>query len=272
MTKIELAEKIRRRFGHPMVKVELDNSQIFDSIDFARQKWIKWAVGQSTHEVFFTIALSGGQNFYDLPIGVTEIVAYLSDFSTGGINTLFTIDNYMYNQGLYDGMRTTSGNPYSMIDYHIALDFLETLRKYTPDSYNWKYHRYSNQLEIHPAPSSGSSLEVLNASGGTIVIDSPGFILLKGYMIEGSTYSDWETGDSNTDFYGEDWILDYAFAQSMVIIGRIRNKFANFASIGNVGISLDGDSLISEGNEKVLALEEKLHLEEAFDGYGILFG
>jgi len=64
MTKIDLAEKIRRRFGYPLVKVELTETQIFDAIDYARNKWIKWATGQSTHEVFFTIPLSGGQNFF----------------------------------------------------------------------------------------------------------------------------------------------------------------------------------------------------------------
>ena len=91
-------------------------------------------------------------------------------------------------------------------------------------------------------------------------------------MVEGSTYDGWVNGESDSNFYGEDWIFDYAFAQSMVILGRIRNKFANFASIGTVGIALDGDSLISEGNEKITSLEEKLQLEEAFEGYGILFG
>jgi len=71
-------------------------------------------------------------------------------------------------------------------------------------------------------------------------------------MIEGSTYDNWEQGDSNEDFYGEGWILDYAFAQSMLVLGRIRSKFSQFASIGNTGIALDGIELISDANEKIL--------------------
>jgi len=71
-TKKELAEKIKRRLGYPMIKVELHPRQIDDAIDYARDKFIKWAVGQATQETWFTVLLSAGQNFYDLPVGVTK--------------------------------------------------------------------------------------------------------------------------------------------------------------------------------------------------------
>lgn len=266
-TKKALAEKIKRRFGFPQIKIELDNSQIYDAIDQARYKFIKWAVGQATTEVYFTQLLSAGQNFYDLPIGVTEIVSYGSTGISSGINTLFTIENYLYAQGYFEALWNTANQGYSIVSYHIARDFLETVRKYSPDKYNWKYHRYTNQLEIHPAPASGSSLELAEGT-----VDSPGFILLRGYMIEGSTYDNWTAGDSDEDFYESDWIFDYAFADCKERLGYIRRKFANFASIGNTGISLDGDSLVSEGKEEKDALMEKLQLEEVWDGYGIEIG
>ena len=75
-TKKQLAEKIKRRLGYPMVKVELHPRQIEDAIDYARDKFIKWATGQATSETFFTLLLSAGQNFYDLPVGVTEVLSY----------------------------------------------------------------------------------------------------------------------------------------------------------------------------------------------------
>lgn len=271
MTKTDLAEKIKRRLGYPMIKIELDISQIFDSIDLARQKYIKWAAGSATQEVFFTIPLSGGQNFYDMPVGVTEIIRYSSNESTGGINTLFTIDNYFYNMGMYDGLLKTTG-AYTLIDYHIAHDFMESVDRYVIDRYNWKYHKFTNQLEIHPAPTTGNSLEVLNASGGVVIIDSPGFIMLQAYMVEGSTYNGWQPGDSNENFYDIPWVFEYSYYQSMGILGLIRRKFANFNSIGNVGISMDGDSLINESNTMIEKLEETLREEEISDGYPILIG
>lgn len=272
MTKTDLTEKIRRNLGAPMVKVELDTSQIWDAIDYSRSKFIKWAVGNATQETYFTMALSAGQNFYDLPVGVTEVVSYSSDGITSGINTLFTIENFLYNQGMYEAMLSTHSNAYTMVSYHIARDFLDMIRRYTPDIYNWKYHRYTNQLEIQPAPSSGNALSITYSDGTTGTIDSPGFVLVKAYMMEEASYDNWAAGDTDTDFYTSTWMLDYATALCKITLGMIRRKFANFGSIGNMGISLDGDSLVSEGKEEKERLDESLKEEEVYEGLGIFIG
>jgi len=276
MTKKDLADKIFKKFGHPVIKVELDPVQVYDAIDSARAKWIKWAVGQSTQETFFTMALSAGTTIYDLPAGVTEVIDYESDSGTGSINTLFTIDNYLFQQGYFNGLipgQSGFGNTnYNLISYHIARDFLDTVRKYTPSKYNWKYHRYQNQLEIQPPPPSGNSL-LYTTSEATFVIDSPGFVLLRTFMIEGSTnIRNWSSDSSDSSFYENDWIFDYAFAECKERIGYIRRKFESFASIGNTGIQMDGSDMISEGKEEKDALFERLKDEEAYEGWGISIG
>lgn len=285
-SKSDLAELIKRRLGEPEVKVELSTQKIFDAIDYAKQKWIKWGVGNSTVETYFTVLLLAGQNFYDLPLGVTDIVEYEDQGSDYGINTLFTIDNFLYNRGIFDPLIWTSGNGYSLISYHIARDFLKTVDRYTPSIYSYKYHKYTNQLEVQPAPPSGNSLLLKNSNGVNKTYDSPGFILVRSYMIEGSHYAGMETSlskstwkrrglyntDSDSNFYTSDWIFDYALAECKIMLGMIRRKFAQFTSIGNVGISLDGDTLVQEGKEEKEKLEETLRLEESHEGYGILFG
>jgi len=276
ITKVDLAAKIRRRLGAPIVKVELDDSQIYDAIDYARDKFIKWAVGQSRVETFFTLALSATQTIYELPIGVTDVIEYkdTAGSSSGGINTLFTIDNYLYNHGMYEALYHTamSGGGYTMISYHIARDFLETVARYTPSKYNWRYHRFTNELEIQPAPPSGSALTIVQ-SGNTFTIDSPGFVLLRAYMIEGSTHTTgWASGDSDGDFFTSDWIFDYAHAMCMITLGRIRSKFANFTSVGNTGISMDGDTLLSEGLQEKERLDATLKDEENWEGWTIETG
>ena len=269
MTKKNLADKIIRKFGYPKVKVELDQTQIYDSIDEARNKFIKWAVGQSTHEVFYTMMLSGGQALYDMPIGTTEIISYTDHGGSSGINTLFTIDNYLYQQGYYDSiLGRGSYTGYNLISYHIARDFLDTVRKYSPSKYAYRYHPYVNQIELIPTPETGNSLTI-----NEVVYDSPGFVLLQCYTIEGSTTSTtWAAGDADTDFYGLDWIFDYVFADCKERIGYIRRKFENFASIGNTGISLDGGDMVNEGKEEKVDLMERLKEEESYDGYPILIG
>jgi hypothetical protein len=288
--KSDLAERIKRRLGHPVIKVELDPSQLYDAIDYARDKWVKWAVGQARVETFMTVLLSAGKVFYDLPIGVTEVVDYDDrGAGSGGINTLFTIENFLFNRGIYNFVWATGGYDYSFVSYHLSLDYLKTIDKYTPTAYNYKYHPYTNQLEVHPPPPSGHQITVPNGEGGFTDVDSPGFLLLRTYMIEGSHYSGMESnnreatpwkrredelhsGNRNDNFYTSDWIFDYSLAECKIILGRIRSKFAGFTSIGNTGIDLDGGDLISEGKEEKLALDETLRLEEVYDGYPIFWG
>jgi len=276
-TKGDLANLLRRRLGEPVVKVELKDQQIYDIIDYSKQKWVKWGVGNSIVETYFTLMLIGSTNFYDLPLGVIDVVDVDDSGSQSGVNTLFTIENFMYSRGVLNPMMWNTGAyGYSIINYHLALDWLKTLDKYTPSIYNYKYHKYQNQIEVQPAPPSGNALEI---SGTTY--DSPGFVMVRSYMIEGSHYggmesdpslSSWKRGDSDEHFYVSDWIFDYALAECKLLLGNIRSKFANFTSIGNVGIGLDGDSLISQGQAEKERLEETLRLEESHEGYGILMG
>ena len=285
-SKSDLAEVIKRRLGAPVIKVELDTQQIYDAIDYAKQKWVKWGVGNAFVETYFTVLLLAGQNFYDLPIGVIDMIDYDDSGSDYGINTLFTLDNFLYSRGLFDPLLWTGGYGYNLVSYHIALDFLKTVDRYTPSIYNYKYHKYTNQLEVHPSPPSGNSIQVVNDQGKTVAVDSPGFVLIRSYMIEGSHYGNMQTslkksswkrtglysGDSDSNFYTSDWVFDYALAECKIILGRIRSKFSQFNSIGNIGIALDGETLLQEGIQEKETLEERLRLEEGHEGYGILWG
>jgi hypothetical protein len=285
-SKRSLSERIKRRFGYPVVKVELDPQQIFDAIDYAREKWIKWATGNATSETWFTTLLRAGQNFYDLPIGVKEVVEYDDRGAYyGGVNTLFSIENFLYNRGILDSVLWGNGGweyGYNLVSYHLVLDFFATVKRYTPTIYNYKYHRYTNQIEVHPAPPSGQGpILALDENGNEVEVDSPGYILLRTFMIEGSHYggmetdpkqATWKRGDSDENFYTSDWIFDYALAECKIILGTIRRKFGGFTSIGNTGIDLDGAELVAEGKEEKLALEETLRLEEVHEGYPIFWG
>lgn len=281
-TKGDLAELIKRRLGEPVVKVELTTQQIYDAIDYAKQKWVKWGAGNSIVETYFTTLLLAGQNFYDLPIGVVDVIDYEDKGYGYGINTLFTIENFLFSRGVYDGVLWgTRGYGNSILSYHLALDSLKTLSRYTPSKYNYKYHKYTNQIEVQPAPPSGSPLWVTDENGQDVEVDSPGYILVRSYMIEGSHYggmetnpqqASWKRGDSDENFYTSDWIFDYAMAECKMMLGRIRSKFAQFNSIGNIGIGLDGDTLLQEGITEKEKLDETLRLEESHEGYGIVYG
>lgn len=261
VSKNELAEKIKRRLGAPMVKIELDDTQIYDNIDYARDLFIRWAVGQSTQETWYTLLLSGGQTIYDLPPNTVEVCSY-SVQTLGSIHTLFTIENYLYQMGMFDQiLMRGGGDGYTLVSYHIARGFLETIKRYVVDSYNFKYHRYTNQLEINPPPPSSGQTSV--QQGGVNVVNTPGYVLLRTYQIDGT----------DEDIYCIPWMIEYTTALCKISLGRVRSKFASYAAVGsNVGLSLDGDTLLQEGQADKERLEEKLKLEEVWDGLGILIG
>lgn len=240
-----------------MVKIELDDAHINDAINYSRQRFIRWATGQATQEVYFTLMLSAGVTMYDMPGGCVDVLGY-DTRTTGSIHTLFTVENYLYNQGMYDMLfMRGGGSGYTLVSYHIARDFLDTVKRYVVDAYNFKYHPYSNQLEINPPPPSGGTVYVAQVGYA-----SPGWILIRSYQVEGM----------DTDIYDTMWVLDYATAYCKRTLGRIRSKFANFASIGQTGISLDGDALITEAQTEMEKLDEQLRTEEAWVGYDILIG
>ena len=259
MTKRELINWIRRSLGEPMVKVELHDSQIEDCILQGRYEYVKWAVGNATEEVVFTVALSAGIDTYEMPSGVTEIVKVKEfDTSAQGINTLFSVQNYLYNQGVLSFLDNVGS--YSMIEYHMALEFIDLLDRYMPNYYTTRYDRISNTLRLRPTP----ELDNINV----------GYLIIHSYMIRGTTE---ETFGPITDsvynsLWESNWLREYSLAKAKKRLGLIRRKFANFSSIGNEGISLDGDSLVSEADQELERLEEKLKLEESYEGLGIVIG
>lgn len=266
MRKDELVDKIKRRLGFPMVKIELDDLQIYDNIDYTRSLYIKWAVGQATQERFITVLLSGGQSMYEMPANTVEVIGY--DIKTmGSIHTLFTIENYLYQMGMYDQvLMRGGGDNYTLVSYHIARGFLETVRRYIVDAYHFHYHKHTNMLEIEPTPPSSStwsSVTSAGPSGNVYVQNTPGYILVRTYGIEGEA----------EDMYENPWFLDYATALTKISLGRVRSKFANFSAVGsNVSLSLDGSDLIQEGQTEIERLDERLRTEESEVGYGIYIG
>jgi hypothetical protein len=275
MQREEFREFIRRRFGWPLINVELHDDHINDNIFLAMQKYTRFAIANASQEHFMTLMLSGGQRYYNLPEGVVEVVSVEDQGKDGGINTLFTIDNYLYQQGAFNFLNMNSG--FSLVSYHIAMGFIETIKRYTPSRYTFKYHKESNLLEVNPTPLKDKTLMISQlTSAGTyedVVVVSPGFVLLKTYMLEGST----EPGFTIETFYERmferDWIIDYVTALCKITLGMIRNKMTNAANtVGNIGLSMDGAELLQQGNTEKETLERQLQETEAYEGLGIFIG
>ena len=290
MTNQEMIDLIKRKFGYPMIKVELHDSQIIDAMNEAKTKWTKWAAGNATNEVYFTLLLVDGQRIYDLPTGVVDVINVKDESSstTGGINTLFSVENYLYSRGMYPDVHTSSFN---MIDYHLAIDYIKTIEMYSASEYRFLYHKNQNQLEVSPTPYGTTTITVTDpplaedmfrdpdtrtlVASGDVSYVSPGYVLVRSFMVAGSSLPSFTmnpSGDQEDYLLNEDWIQDYTYALSMRTLGYVRRKLASFTALGTDGIQLDGSDLISESETKLQELDDKLRLEEAHIGLGILVG
>ena len=268
MTRADFKDLIRRKFGYPIVNVEIDDEHIDDAIRLALQKYERFAIGNATQETWLTFMLSGGQTLYDMPAGTTEVESVDDGGASGGINTLFTIDNFMYNQGAMNFFAMSSGG-YSMVTYHITMGFLETLKRYAPSKYRYKYHKATNRLEVNPAPARGGFLTMTDGTSA----DSPGFALVKAHMLEGATEPNWTYEVFVEEMLERDWVCDYVAALCKIVLGTVRRKLENASSmVGNMNASFDGSAFMQEGLAEKEKLEATLQDTEIYVGWGLTFG
>jgi len=317
-TKQQLINKLIRGLGGSMVKVELCVEDFYDAINMSRDMYIEWAVGNATQEVYFLLMLEAGRYIYDLPVGITEIISYHDHFGGGmtgydgaacGYDPLWYTGQEHGNTSYFSqgdpfmGSFGMTGTPYTFVDYYTSMSYINMIHNLRPNKYLWKYHKSTNQLEISPTPACGNTLTKTSPSGNiyntpsgaypcpsggykTEVYDSPGFVLLRGYMIEGAslpTYipSPSATGCSVYDdipnttsewLFSQPWIYKYSLAILKQRLGLIRRKFASSSVMGGSSISLDGDALYSDGTTEMQTLEEELSLKYCHEGYGIYLG
>jgi len=195
------------------------------------------------------------------------------------------------------------GSPYTMVDMFVARTTMQLLHNLRPDKYQWRYHKITNQLEIQPTPTCGNTLTKTSPSGDvydipsasypcpsgsyeTETFDSPGYVLIRSYMMEGSSlpsYTPALSGDACTMYpdigtelseylWSHPWIYQYAVALCKQRLGYIRRKYASSSVMGGASISLDGDTMYSEGHDDQLRLEEEVDSKWSFEGFGVSMG
>ncbi len=256
ITKTELKYWILRKLGYPTIKVELTSEQLDDAIDDAKKMWIKYAVGNATQEDWFIFSLIDGQSTYQLPATTTEVVKLLdSSSSLGSANELFTLENYFMNVGMLDFI---DNPPHGLVGYYASLSSLKDLRKFTSSKFNWRYYRGNSTLKLTPTPDSK---------------DHNRYAMACIYKIDdyGTEVSD-DSDELQEAIYDELWIKEYSLTLSKITLGAIYSKHANFQSIGNTGISLNGSELISEGQRDKERLEQEVRDHENWSGYYPILG
>jgi len=236
----QLRRRIQYRLGWPQVKLEINKYQIDEQITYAVKKFHKHAAGLATKRKMLLFWLIPGQQYYTLPAEVHRMMNYDLDTSITGINTLFTLENYLWNYGFLNFMDFQSGQ-FTLLSYHLVLSYIEDLRRYVSGKYRMQYNQWNRQLFVEPDPDSTQLA-----------------------MLEVETKIDAEY------LYDSDWVEDYATQKCKYLIGEIRSKYSG-ATLPGIGATLNGETMKSEAKEEMDRLKEQLLSEEA-EGWPLFTG
>ena len=229
-----MIKSILLRLGDGMIDVELTHEQLDKCIDLALAKLIQRSDAY-VEESLVLLTLKKNQKEYILP---EEIVAIQQLYrrgygraygSTGGQN----MDPFamawtnVYMAGAINGVRTGG-----LVTYELHNNYLKTAGKMFGMYMNYSFNPNTHKLIIAENPRSDDEIILLHS-----YVDRAEYEVLQ-------------------DRYASLWIENWAMAEAMEILGRIRSRFGSLPG-PNGSVSQDGDALKSESK----AMKEELSKE-----------
>lgn len=231
-TKPLLKDWIKTRLGSPTIHLEVEDAQIEQCIDDSVKHFTKYS-GDATFRTALVLMLSAGETEYQLDEKVEKVVDLVTGQTVGGgINTLFTPTNQMYNAGMLDVFTLTG----DLTSYYTGMHYLEMTKNMITAEYFLEFDKYQNKLIIAPPP--------FEDIGGILEVYSKRDF----------------AGLSISTVYDEFWVKEYALALTKIIWGSIISKYSGVPLPG--GGELNGTEIKSEGREDKKDLEENLMLDE----------
>jgi len=229
-SKQKLVQWIKRKLGFPSVNLEIEDASIEDNIDDALQYFFKFS-GETTYQAAIVMPLSAGVDTYQLSDTILNVVSFDATQSFGNsITTLFTPENVLWNEGFM-----TSSTNLDMVSWEMAHNYLESVKNRFTVPFFPDFDKYTKVLKLTPPPA----------------VDLTGILFC---------YVHYSHGTKST-VYNEIWVKQYALALTKITIGHIRSKYSGLP-IPGAG-TLNGDSLLSEGNAEKTLLEDTLIEKES---------
>lgn len=238
----ELKTWMAGMLGHPLITIEITDTQLDICIDNAVEEYSKYAIHEQD---YYAIDLSTYQNVdltanppvllegCKLPDEIISVFNFNDDMiAQHSINTLFSVPNAMWNAGVMPS-QLGSGTGGGWVSYHLALGYVKFVKHMMGGGFQFEYNRSTKMLKLWPNP-------VKERIAGTIVLGC--------YVMR-----------PEDQMYGESWVRRYALGQAKIIIGTVRNKFNGTALIG--GGTLDV-SIKDEGKAECDVLMETLKSKE----------
>lgn len=244
-----LKKNILKRLGDEMIDVELSDGQLDTCIDLALRK-LKQRGDAFVEESFVLLTLKKNQKEYILPDEIIEIQqiyrrGYCRSFgSTSGTNmdpfAVSSLTN-VYMLGTMNG-RTQLSTPSTFELYH---NYMKTWGKMMGAYPLYSFNPNTHKLILAENPRGDDEIVLLHS-----YVDKPEYEVIQ-------------------DRYAGLWIENWAFAEAMELLGRIRSRFGNLSGPLGSGVSQDGDAL--KNDAKVLKEELTKELNTFVPGGDITY-
>ncbi len=225
-TETELKEQILVSFGGPTLCVELTDAQLELIVKLTRRWWIAYVGGVRKLQGFFYAA---GQATVDLPLEVEEVTqVYFQNRLPLQFDYPELFDTAVPWPGAFGSIiggptvAASLGNmPYSGLVQ--SLMSIDTSRRILSADRDWEYDKRTRTLTLYPR----------SAESGKLIVDflSNDFELDELMADEAQIFFEW------------------AKAEAMEILGRIRSKFSTFPIPGG-DRTLDGAQLLEDAKEE----------------------
>jgi len=241
----ELIKEIQLRLADGIVDVELDREHYDVAIDKALAIYRQLSAGSVEESIIF-FTTQNGVTEYTLPDEVMEVRRLyrrgIGTNSGGGTNfDPFDVafnNMYMLQAGQVGGLAV----------FDAFSQYKETIGRIFGSEYNFLWNRNTKRLKILRNVRHEEEIAV----GGYNFI--PESVLLK-------------------DVGANPWLAAYALAQSKMMLGEARSKYASGLPGAGGAIQLNGDALKAEGQQEIEGLKERIHnMEEGNSPLGFVIG
>lgn len=221
-----------RRLGEPVVKVNVDDTQIEDCIDRALLFWGEYNT-DGTKKTYFKIQVTEeiqANEYFPLP---QNVIGTIELFPMGAIIGAGNIFNLQYQIALNDLYALTSQ---SIVPYFMAFQHVQLLEQILVGKKPIRWNRYEGNLHI--------DMDWTQAPVGS-------WIIVKAYqMLDPSIYPViWQ------DF----WLQEYCEAIVGCLWGNNLSKFSGIQMPG--GVTFNGDKILARYEAKKAQLEHRMMYE-----------
>lgn len=223
-TIIEFRGYIRRKLGWPKLVVELADSQIDTNLYDAIQMFREYSMGRGTTRAYLVLDLINGQQDYTLPDYVMQ-VGYDKQSSTVSAWVLAQLSGYAASDVL-------SLKSFDMVSYYMLQQWIHTLKYVTASKFRLFFNANTKVLHIVPKPDSSYNRMLIEV---------------------------FHSGTTD-ELLNEKFVRDYTLALCKISLGEIRSKFGSLPGFNN-SVSLNGETLKTEGKEEKDKLEDDLQLQ-----------